>query len=1023
MTVPQWALARIQEARDRNLDTLNLRRIDGAPLSAIPDDLFYPYKWRKLSLGNNNLVNLPESITKLQNLTILDLSDNQFTELPWVVTRLETLRTLDLDGNRLSDLPESILNLQNLTILNLGVNKLADLPESIGKLQNLERLDLDRNQLSDLPKFISNLQKLTILNLNKNEFTNFPDFITELQSLTTLNLEENKLTSLPVSIAKLQNLTELELGSNALMTLAEDVAGLQNITKLNLRKNKITRLPDSLAKLQKLTSLNLQGNQLTSLPESITTLHNLTTLILNNNPLTGLPESIGNLHHLEVLDLSNNTTFFSVKSNLDKPDSSYLTMRTAIWPKKEVKEFNDIKFTKLPESIGELKNLKSLNISNNQLTSLPKSIVKLENLRELDLTGNPLITPPPEVADKGIEAIREYFRQLEEQGQDQLYEAKLLILGEAGAGKTTLAKKIVDQNYVLRDEESTLGVEVTTWSFLVEEGRSFRVNIWDFGGQEIYHATHQFFLTKRSLYTLVADTRKEDTDFYYWLNVVDLLSDNSPLLIIKNEKQDRHRELNERQLRGEFENLKEVLAVNFDTNRGLDKLTSEIEHYIKNLPHIGSPLPKTWVRVRERLENDYRNYISLEEYLDISKKNGFTQIKDSLQLSEYLHYIGVFLHFQDDALLNKTVILKPKWGTDAVYKVLDNKKVIQNLGKFTRADLMLIWDTPEYEFMHNELLQLMMKFNLCYEVPSQAGVYIAPQLLTENQPYYEWNKEENLLLRYTYEFMPKGILLQFIVMMSENIWNQTVWKSGVVIEKDKTRAEVVEYYAKRQIRIRVLGAHKKELITIIDHELDQIHAKFKRLRYDKLIPCNCSECKVNEEPHFYRLERLQKFQEDRQDKIQCQQSYQMVSVRGLIDDIRGWKSEKDIEEIMSKHKNSNSDVITVGDNFSGIIIKGTVENSFNKIQSSGASDELKETLKKLVQAVQTMSKDLPDEQATEIKDDLDKLVEEATKPNPKQKWYSVSIEGLAKAAENLGKVGEPVVKLAGQVLRLLMARQ
>ena len=42
-------------------------------------------------------------------------------------------------------------------------------------------------------------------------------------------------------------------------------------------------------------------------------------------------------------------------------------------------------------------------------------------------------------------------------------------------------------------------------------GRSNRRNraetlgyyVWDFGGQQIYHATHQFFLTKSSLYVLV----------------------------------------------------------------------------------------------------------------------------------------------------------------------------------------------------------------------------------------------------------------------------------------------------------------------------------------------------------------------------------------------------------------------------------------------------------------------------------------------------------------------------------------
>jgi internalin A len=323
--------------------------------------------------------------------------------------------------------------------------------------------------------------------------------------------------------------------------------------------------------------------------------------------------------------------------------------------------------TSLPESIARLQNLRELNLSGNRLVGLPRAIVNLQNLKSLDLRNNYLTNPPQEIAEKGVESIREYFRQLDEQGQDQLYEAKFLILGEGGAGKTTLAKKIKDSNYVLQDEDSTEGVDVTRWSFPMDNGKTFRVNIWDFGGQEIYHATHQFFLTKRSLYALIADTRKEDTDFYYWMNVVDLLSENSPLLIIKNERQDRHRDLNERLLRGQFNNLKEILTTNFETNRGLDKVKAEIEHYIKNLPHIGSPLPKTWVRVRERLENDQRNYISLEEYLTICKENGFTETKDGLQLSNYLHDIGVFLHFQDDPLLKKKLSFSNQNGVQMLF--------------------------------------------------------------------------------------------------------------------------------------------------------------------------------------------------------------------------------------------------------------------------------------------------------------------------------------------------------------------
>ncbi len=469
----------------------------------------------------------------------------------------------------------------------------------------------------------------------------------------------------------------------------------------------------------------------------------------------------------------------------------------------------------------------------------------MENLTFLDLQDNPLIRPPIEIASNGIEAIRQYFQQLNQEGVDYLFEAKLLILGEGGAGKTTFANKIKNKNYVLKEEVSTQGVDVLQWSFPTDDGRQFRVNIWDFGGQEIYHATHQFFLTRRSLYTLVADTRKDDTDFYYWLNVAELLGEGSPLLIVKNEKQDRHREINERSLKGQFDCLQEVLATNLADNRGLDEIKQEIKHHIRKLPHVGSPLPRTWVRVREQLEKDPRNYISLDDYIAICQVNGFMEIKDILQLSGYLNDIGVFLHFQDDPLLKKIVILKPHWGTDAVYKVLDNKTVSRNLGRFSISDLEIIWEEPQYTSMRDELLQLMMKFRLCYEIPTQKGSYIAPQLLTENQPDYEWEEKQNMLLRYGYyEFMPKGILTQFIVVMHPLIWEQkNVWKSGVVIEKDNTRAEVIEYYGKRDIHVRVAGAQARELMTVIRYESKQIHDSYKRLKYDELIRCRCPICR------------------------------------------------------------------------------------------------------------------------------------------------------------------------------------
>jgi GTPase SAR1 family protein len=801
---------------------------------------------------------------------------------------------------------------------------------------------------------------------------------------------------------------------------------LQNFS-LVLHDIGLTTIPEWVFRLEYLSSLILSGNQLVEISTTCNRLQKITELNLSNNQFTDFPDVVFELSSLIELNFGNADAYqmgYSYRGNY-----SYF----------------------------------------NRIREIPSKILQLDNLKKLNLYRNPIETPAPEIVnldDRGlvdIGKIKNYFRQLEAEGIDYLYEAKLLIVGEPGAGKTTLARKIKNSNYELqRDEKSTEGIEVIHWEFQFYPNqtslgnhkgldRRFKVNIWDFGGQEIYHATHQFFLTKRSLYTLVADTRKEDTDFYYWLNVVELLSDNSPLLIIKNEKQNRCREINEHQLRGQFTNLKETLATNLATNRGLFEILTEIKHHISHLPHIGAALPKTWVRVREVLENDPRNYISLNEYVDICENNGFTQLKDKLQLIGYLHDLGVCLHFQDDPLLNKTVILKPEWGTDAVYKILDNKIVIRNFGKFNRADLIDIWHEEKYANMHDELLQLMLNFNLCYKIPASRDTYIAPQLVSENQPHYDLNETDNLILRYTYEFMPKGIVTRFIVAMHALITDQNyVWRSGVILERDRTRAEVIEYYGKREIRIRIAGKHKKELMTIVTYELDKIHSSYKRLKYSKLIPCNCTICKNSQEPHFYRFEILRKFIEDRQAHIQCQISYKMVNVWGLINDVtienqfiedtnkEGKRIifQAPVEKVIVQHTGSGDNimeenmkqekVIKIGKQATisaPIIIADTIESSFNMLAESNIENELKALLDQLLKAVNEVAKETPPEQA-EIAEmmarDAETLVREVSSSKPRRQWYEINLEGLKQAAINIGEIAEPVLEIVRKLFPLLL---
>ena len=503
-----------------------------------------------------------------------------------------------------------------------------------------------------------------------------------------------------------------------------------------------------------------------------------------------------------------------------------------------------------------------------------------------------------------LTTILNFYFQSQSPDAQPLYEAKLLIVGEGGAGKTSLAQKLLDNAYELKPtEKSTEGIAVLRWEFSQENGQPFRARIWDFGGQEIYHQTHQFFLSKRSLYVLVADTRKEDTDFYYWLKTIELLGDDSPVIIVKNEKDDRQREINDRQLRGEFTHLEKILAVNLATNRGLPELQQYLSRRLSQLDHVATPIPPYYLRIRAIIENctRTRNILDRQEYFGFCRQNGITDQTEMLAISDYLHDLGICLHFQKDPLLKHYLILKPEWGTAAAYKILDNKAIRHAWGHFSKADLAELW-TDEYEEFQDELLQLMKNFKLCYEIPRSPDEYIAPQLLSEKEPCYKWDDSQNLHLHYKYDFMPKGILSRLIVELHEYIQYQPspscpderedgqpeealVWKTGVILTNGSATAEVLERYHQKTIEIRVNGSRQRDWLLPIAHELDKIHAGYDRLQVQKMIPCNCDRCRFSSDPEFYDLKTLQRYENDRRPDIDCRKSYDRVNVRRLIDDV------------------------------------------------------------------------------------------------------------------------------------------
>ncbi len=855
-----WIAKQIQSVRDGASTRLDLWDEE---LTELPNEVLSLHKLEYLRVRSGKLRTIPSELAKLPNLKSVDLFGNPIESL------------VDLPGLHLDVEPYlscvSSISPENVHGLWLGPSPFISY-SLLEKLANLRRLDLSRrdrfayktglNKPGPLRKLFAWLKsaneilsRLETLEIAYAKLDRLPLVIRQLSQLKKLNLDGNPLHRFP-NISRLRELFALRLSDTGIREVPDKLCRLTELRNLDLSFNDLVKLPNDIGRLTKLSSLVLESNNLERIPSSVRKLKKLTFLDLSDNPLAEFPREIFSLSNLRALNMT---------CGLD--DS---TCQRGTYP-----------FVRTRPSQASFQ-------------EIPPRILELKQLEELRVSGQPIETPPPEVVDRGLEAIKDYWRQRGDSGTDYLCEAKLLVVGEGGAGKTSLAKKVkAPETNLDAEEESTEGIEVLEWTFptalrVTENGqlktveRDFRVHIWDFGGQEIYHATHQFFLTRRSLYALVADNRKEDTDFNYWLNIVELLSDGSPLVIVKNERQDRQRDIDEGSLHGRFRNLTQVVATNLKTNRGLDGVLQRFREELEKLSHVGTPLPATWKRVRDALEKDPRNYIELDEYLRICEVHGFTRLDDKLQLSGYLHDLGIFLHFQDDPLLKRIVILQPKWGTDAVYRVLDNDTVLRRHGRVSRNDLENIWDEEAYASMRDELLQLMMRFQLLYPLPSK-NEFIAPQLLGSAQPEYPWPGTGNLVIRYRYEFMPKGLLTRLIVAVHDMIQSEGfVWKTGVLVERDGTRAEIVEHYSQRCIVVRIHGAFQQELAAVIDRELEQIHRSFPPLKYDTLVPCGCTLCSSSPDPHPHSYKTLRKFAWDGQ-PIQCPISYEMIEPRSILD--------------------------------------------------------------------------------------------------------------------------------------------
>ncbi|KAJ6960299.1 hypothetical protein NC653_038354 [Populus alba x Populus x berolinensis] len=364
----QWSMKAFSE-----MSKLRLLKIDNVQLSEGPEDLsnelrflewnYYPSKSLPAGLQVDKLVELHMANSSIEqlwygyksavNLKIINLSNSLYLTKTPDLTGTSNLERLILEGCiSLSKVHPSLGRHKKLQYVNLvNCKSIRILPNNL-EMESLNVFTLDGcSKLEKFPDIVGNMNCLMVLCLDGTGIKELSSSIHHFIGLEVLSMKTCKnLKSIPSSIGCLKSLKKLDLcGCSELQNIPENLGKVESLEEFDVSGTLIRQPPASIFLLKNLKVLSFDGCK------SI-------TMSLTDQRLP----SFSGLCSLKVLDLC------------------ACNLREGV----------------LPEDIGCLSSLKSLDLSRNNFVSLPRSINQLSRLEMLILEDCTMLESLLEVPSK-----------------------------------------------------------------------------------------------------------------------------------------------------------------------------------------------------------------------------------------------------------------------------------------------------------------------------------------------------------------------------------------------------------------------------------------------------------------------------------------------------------------------------------------------------------------------------------------------------------------------------------------------
>lgn len=667
---------------------------------------------------------------------------------------------------------------------------------------------------------------------------------------------------------------------------------------------------------------------------------------------------------------------------------------------------------------------------------------------------------PKEIEEQGAAAVNAYLGNLVQKTATQpLNRVRAIFIGYGEAGKTSLIRVLHNEPVVEGKEDMTAGIAIRDWSV---PDTDIKAHFWDFGGQVMAHATHQFFLRSSCLYVLVLNARSEinsTEQAEYWLEHVKSFGKDAPVMIVGNKAEKLAINLDMSYLQSKYPNIVSFYPVSCTQAQTHKKAEFDRfqRDFCQQLREVGTHqmlFTKEQFGVLETLcrFSPQAAFLPQQKFIDICTEHGIGMegVQNRDWLLDILDKLGVVIHFPQLAYLDEYV-LNPRWLTHGVYTLMykqqarlslkDAVAVLRDKPISDENGYVLDYPSDKCRFV----LDAMQQFKLCYPLPCDCNTLIIPELLPTDSPReIPFAKTGGLAFEFVFRgFLPRHIMPELIVNRHEEIVNQIVWQRGVLLQHRAFKAQAllqVDYH-ERVLTIWVQGLDAKDYLSVLNDEVLKILGRLD-LDYEERVELPISAV-INPQPgtfvYFEKADYRQLLNSVSNGMYTFSGKYNIYDLKKVLGIILPEAEIKNISTFYNFAAGVSGNSFSVQDLTTGnktmtnitqninnstvgsVIAAEKIEHSFNSLQDSKAEDAVKNLLEQLLSEINVLNEKVPaSQELSDIVESTETLINESKRDKPRKEWYEVSLKGIKEAAKAVGDIANPVWTVAEKLSPLLL---